>query len=88
MGGISFFPQKNTRNLLMDCSKTVNLAPSNQFLELLFPSYSRFKKKSPTCQKVFPHPTVGAPSASYSPRALRQNEYLLYDIDAINIQQQ
>ena len=45
MGGISFFPQKNTRNLLMDCSKTVNLAPSNQFLELLFPSYSRFKKK-------------------------------------------
>ena len=35
MGGISFFPQKNTRNLLMDCSKTVNLAPFNQFLDFL-----------------------------------------------------
>ena len=48
-------------HLWMDCSKTVNLAPFNQFLDFLFPSYSRFffKKKSLTCQKSFPPPHWG-----------------------------
>ena len=36
-----------------------------------FPSYARFREGTrPTRQKVFPHPTVGAPSASNSPSAL------------------
>ena len=50
---------------------TVNFPPCKRFFDFPFRSYSCFRKKIwLTCQKVFPPPTVGAPSASNSPSAL------------------
>merc|ERR1712012_1442436 len=50
---------------------TVNFPPSKRFFDFPFRSYSFFRKKIwLTAQKVFPPPTVGAPSASNSPSAL------------------
>ena len=50
---------------------TVNFPPWNRFFDFPFRSYSCFRKKIRlTAQKVFPPPTVGAPSASNSPSAL------------------
>merc|ERR1711978_94640 len=50
---------------------TVNFPPCKRFFDFLFQSYSCFGKKIwLTAQKVFPPPTVGAPSASNSPSAL------------------
>ena len=50
---------------------TVNFPPWERFFDFPFRSYSCFRKKIRlTCQKVFPLPTVGAPSASKSPSAL------------------
>ena len=49
---------------------TVNFQPWDWFFDFPFRSYSCFRKKIPlTAQKVFPLPTVGAPSASNSPSA-------------------
>ena len=51
---------------------TVNFPPWKQFFDFPIQSYSCFRKKIRlTAQKVFPPPTVGAPSASNSPSALR-----------------
>ena len=51
---------------------TVNFPPWERFFDFPFRSYSSFrKKKFLTRQKVFPPPTVGVPSASKSPSALR-----------------
>merc|ERR1712156_782199 len=50
---------------------TVNFPPWKRFFNFPFRSYSCFRKKIwLTAQKVFPPPTVGAPSASNSPSAL------------------
>ena len=50
---------------------TVNFPPWKRFFDFPFRSYSCFRKKIRlTRQKVFPTPTVGAPSASKSPSAL------------------
>ena len=50
---------------------TVHFPPWERFFDFPFPSYSHFRKKIRlTQQKVFPLPTVGAPSASNSPGAL------------------
>merc|ERR1711940_442990 len=50
---------------------TVNFPPWKEFFDFPFRSYSCFRKKIRlTAQKVFPPPTVGAPSASNSPSAL------------------
>ena len=50
---------------------TVNFPPWERFFDFPFRSYSSFRKKIRlTCQKVFPPPNVGAPSASNSPSAL------------------
>merc|ERR1712016_219448 len=50
---------------------TVNFPPWKPFFDFPFRSYSCFRKKIRlTHQKVFPPPTVGAPSASKSPSAL------------------
>ena len=50
---------------------TVNFPPWERFFDFPFWSYSCFRKKIRlTAQKVFPLPTVGAPSASNSPSAL------------------
>merc|ERR1712147_600985 len=50
---------------------TVNFPPWKRFFDFPFRSYSCFRKKIRlTAQKVFPPPTVGAPSASKSPSAL------------------
>ena len=46
---------------------TVNFPPWKPFVDFPFQSYSCFRL---TAQKVFPLPTVGAPSASNSPSAL------------------
>ena len=66
------------------------LAPSDLLCNFSFPSYAIFVRGTrPTGQKVFPHPTVGAPSACNSPSALsaragqgyhsyQNNEGLLY----------
>ena len=43
--------------------KTVHLQPLDRFFDFSFPRNRR------TRQKIFPHPTVGAPSASNSPSA-------------------
>ena len=52
--------------------ETVHFQPLDQFFDFLFLSYGLFcKRKRPTRQKVFPHPTVGAPSARSRPSALR-----------------
>merc|ERR1711972_172018 len=57
----------------------VNFPPWKRFFDFPIRSYSCFRKKIQlTAQKVFPPPTVGAPSASNSPstlsaRALREN---------------
>merc|ERR1712240_342572 len=49
---------------------TVNFPPWKRFFDFPFRSYSCFRKKIQlTAQKVFPPPTVGAPSASNSPSA-------------------
>ena len=49
----------------------VNFPPWKRFFDFPFWSYSCFRKKIRlTAQKVFPPPTVGAPSASNSPSAL------------------
>ena len=49
----------------------VNFPPWERFFDFPFRSYSCFRKKiRRTCQKVFPLPTVGAPSARNSPSAL------------------
>ena len=51
--------------------ETAHFQPSEQFFDFLFPSYGCFRKKhQPMRQKVFPCPTLGAPSASNSPSAL------------------
>ena len=51
---------------------TVNFPPWERFFDFPFRSYSCFRKKIwLMAQKVFPLPTVGAPSASNSPSALR-----------------
>ena len=43
---------------------TVNFQPWERFFDFPFRSYSCFRKKIRlTCQKVFPPPTVGVPSA-------------------------
>ena len=56
---------------------TVNFPPWKRFFDFPFRSYSCFRKKIRlTCQKVFPLPTVGAPSAGNSPSALFA--YLLF----------
>merc|ERR1712107_548302 len=50
---------------------TVNFPPWKRFFDFPIRSYSCFRKKIRlTAQKVFPPPTVGAPSASNSPSAL------------------
>ena len=50
---------------------TVHFLPWDRFFDFPFLSYSCFRKKIRlTCQKVFPLPTVRAPSASNSPSAL------------------
>ena len=50
---------------------TVNFPPWVRFFDFPFRSYNCFRKKIRlTCQKVFPLPNVGAPSASNSPSAL------------------
>ena len=50
---------------------TVNFPPWKQFFDFPFRSYSCFRIKIRlTAQKVFPPPTLGAPSASNSPSAL------------------
>ena len=56
---------------LVALGKTVHFTPWDQFFDFSFPSYSIFlyKKKRLTRQKFFPHPTVGAQSASNSPSA-------------------
>ena len=49
----------------------VNFLPWKRFFVFPFRSYSCFRKKIRlTAQKVFPPPTMGAPSASNSPSAL------------------
>ena len=51
---------------------TVHFPPWERFSDFPFPIYSRFRKKKQLMrQKVFPLPTVRAPSASNSPSALR-----------------
>ena len=53
---------------------TVNFPPWKQFFDFPIQSYSCFRKKIRlTAQKVFPPPTVGAPSASNRPSALSAN---------------
>ena len=48
--------------------ETVHFPPWEQFFDFPFTSYSHFrKKKQLTRQKIFPLPTVRAPSASNSP---------------------
>merc|ERR1711873_58109 len=50
---------------------TINFPPWKPFFDFPFRSYSCFRKKIRlTAQKVFPPPTVGAPSASNSPSPL------------------
>ena len=50
---------------------TVNFPPWKRFVDFPIWSYSCFRKKIRlSAQKVFPPPTVGAPSASNSPSAL------------------
>ena len=50
----------------------VHFPPWERFFDFPFRSYSCFRKKIwLTAQKVFPPPTVGVPSASKSPSALR-----------------
>ena len=50
---------------------TVNFPPWKRFFDFPFWNYSCFRKKNwLTCQKVFPPPTEGVPSASKSPSAL------------------
>ena len=50
---------------------TVNFPPWERFFDFPFRSYSCLRKKIRlTCQKLFPLPTVGAPSASNSPSGL------------------
>ena len=52
-------------------SMTVNFPTWKPFFDFPFRSYSCFRKNIwLTAQKVFPPPTVGAPSASNSPSAL------------------
>ena len=47
------------------------LRPTDLVYDFSFPSYARFREGTrPMPQKVFPHPTVRAPSASNSPSAL------------------
>ena len=56
---------------ILALTMTVNFQPWEQFFDFPFRSYSCCRKKIRlTCQKVFPFPTVGAPSASNSPSAL------------------
>ena len=52
--------------------ETAHFQPSEQFFDFLFrvTAVSVKKKKQPMRQKVFPCPTLGAPSASNSPSAL------------------
>ena len=57
---------------------TVNFPPWKRFFDFPFRSYSCFRKKIRlTAQKVFPPPTVGAPSASNSPSALSARALIL-----------
>ncbi len=50
--------------------ETVDLAPSDPFLNFSFPSYVNFREGDPpTQQKLLPHLTVGALSDSNSPSA-------------------
>ena len=47
------------------------LRPTDLVYDFSFPSYARFREGTrPMPQKVFPHPTVRAPSASNSPSTL------------------
>ena len=47
------------------------MRPTDLVYDFSFPSYARFREGTrPMPQKVFPHPTVRAPSASNSPSAL------------------
>merc|ERR1712115_770253 len=63
---------------------TVNFRPWERFFDLPFRSYSCFRKKIRlTCQKVFPHPTVGAPSASNCLSFARGLDYLVVDLDMV-----
>ena len=51
-------------------AKAKILAPSDPFLNFLFPSYGNFREGDPpTQQKVLPHLTVGALTDSNSPSA-------------------
>ena len=57
--------------LVNDLGMTVNFPPWERFFDFPFLSYNSFRKKIRlTRQKVFPLPTVGAPSASNSPSAV------------------
>ena len=61
----------HTTQILVALGMTVNFPHWERFFDFPFWSYSCFRKKIwLTCQKVFPPPTVGAPSASKSPSAL------------------
>ena len=58
-------------NPFLALGMTVNFPHWERFFDFPFRSYSCFRKKIRlTCQKVFPLPIVGAPSASKSPSAL------------------
>ena len=61
--------------LFVALGKTVHFAPWDRFFDF---SFMR--------QKVFPHPTVGAPSASNSPSALSARAGLLYNARQENLQ--
>ena len=58
--------------LFVALGETVHFPPWERFFYILFPRYGRFCKQKnwSTRQKVFPLPTVRAPSASNSPSAL------------------
>ena len=54
------------------------LRPTDLVYDFSFPSYARFREGTrPMPQKVFPHPTVRAPSASNNPSALSAQAHAL-----------
>ena len=70
---IRFLPyDPNFGQQLVALRGTVHFPPWERFFYFPFPSYGRFRKKAQTRQKVFPLPTVRAPSASNSPSALSE----------------
>ena len=66
---------------------TIIFPPWERFFDFPFRSYSCFRKKIRlTCQKLFPLPTVGAPSASNSPSALSAQALRSRGLDYLVIQ--